>query len=214
MADKDRDKAVRRGGEAGEAAEQPAGQPSSEAARQMAGRQTIDPADLRDLSDEQLHTVLGYVFEDEWTRLEAADRLLIYRDCRGTGGEDPGVVDFRDYQTKIGRGNLQSYAEVMRARFAKVDARAATHQLLTDTRAGRAEVLTTDEDRIWLHEVHLKAYALPPFAVAVIYGNEDCPTRIDLFAKNDYREQPIASFTLTEDHRYQQQPGGSAVSRG
>lgn len=57
------------------------------------------------------------LFGHEWLALSKADRLLIIRDCT----EDDGVDDLAEYRANIGRGNLQSYADTMRVRFALAD---------------------------------------------------------------------------------------------
>lgn len=47
-------------------------------------------------------------------------------------------------------------------------------------RSGRQQLLNTPDDMQWLRDVHVKR--LPGrYKSAVIYGNEDCPTRIDLY---------------------------------
>lgn len=62
-----------------------------------------------------LREVLLNTFGREWLRLSHADQELIIRDCQ----EDGGVSDFAQYRKDIGMGHLESYARVMRVRFAK-----------------------------------------------------------------------------------------------
>ena len=52
-------------------------------------------------------------------------------------------------------------------------------------------LLQTSEDRRWLVETALKAdnlpegYKLPAFRSAIIEGNEDCPTKVWLYAERE-----------------------------
>jgi len=64
---------------------------------------------------QQIREQLAIVFGNEWCLLSSDDQALIVRDCT----EDGGVQDFAKYRSNIGTGNLQSYAKVMRVRFAK-----------------------------------------------------------------------------------------------
>ena len=47
----------------------------------------------------------------------------------------------------------------------------------------------------WLRDVHL-AETTPAFKSAIIYGNEDAPTKIELYAERmpRYDEQPITTI--------------------
>lgn len=49
--------------------------------------------------------------------------------------------------------------------------------------------LNTKQDLIWLRDVHLKNvfYLQLDFVSAILYGNEDCPDRVELFKKNHWR---------------------------
>lgn len=49
------------------------------------------------------------------------------------------------------------------------------------------------EDMLWLSQVH---NAPKGYACAILYGNEDSPTKIELFARNDYKCLPTV---LTPD---------------
>lgn len=69
-----------------------------------------------------LSASLATVFGDEWAALSASDRALILRDCaEDSDANDGRALDLAEYRRNIGPGNLQSYANVMRATFAKVD---------------------------------------------------------------------------------------------
>jgi len=65
------------------------------------------------MKSNDLRFALGYNFGQDWHDLSDADQALIVRDCT----EDGGVDDIPQYRRNIGRGNLQSYADVMRVRF-------------------------------------------------------------------------------------------------
>ena len=58
--------------------------------------------------------------------------------------------------------------------------------------------IETPEDRQWLLETHLRGHVVPPFNVAVIDGNEDCPYRISCYARNHYECIPRV-YTATAD---------------
>lgn len=45
----------------------------------------------------------------------------------------------------------------------------------------------TDDEKRWLKESHLPEVALDSYAVALLYGNEDSPRKVELYEKNDYR---------------------------
>jgi hypothetical protein len=65
---------------------------------------------------DDLSKALAIVFGREWLRLSHDDQGLIVRDCT----EEGGVTDLYQYRRNIGTGNLESYARVMRVRFAPV----------------------------------------------------------------------------------------------
>lgn len=64
----------------------------------------------------------------------------------------------------------------------------------------------TPDDCTWLLDTHLSAQyvedAVPPFASYILYGNEDCPDRLELFADADplYTDRPIAVFIYNPDN--------------
>lgn len=43
-------------------------------------------------------------------------------------------------------------------------------------------------DLLWLRDVHLKneTYLRLDFECAILYGNEDCPDKVELYVKNNY----------------------------
>lgn len=49
-------------------------------------------------------------------------------------------------------------------------------------------LLQSAEDLEWLRDVH-KVW-VDACAVAILYGNEDCPERVELFAKDHYTRRP------------------------
>ena len=63
------------------------------------------------------YSVLRAEFGDEFDQLTNTDAALIGRDYLD-GYDDPDETDFdsREYARRIGKGNLQSYADVMRVR--------------------------------------------------------------------------------------------------
>jgi hypothetical protein len=48
--------------------------------------------------------------------------------------------------------------------------------------------LETPEDMAWLAEVHTPLAALYPYAI--LHGNEDCPTMVELYARNHHKCKP------------------------
>jgi len=69
-------------------------------------------------------------------------------------------------------------------------------------------LLTRTEDKHdgiqWLFDTHLEPFRnLLPFnyfttdvVAAILHGNDDCPTRIELYRKNHHRAKPFAVFVL------------------
>lgn len=58
--------------------------------------------------------------------------------------------------------------------------------------------LDTPGDCQWLRETHLKHVAdLPDFGSAEVWGNEDCPDRVNLYSLQSpsIHDAPIRSFT-------------------
>lgn len=53
----------------------------------------------------------------------------------------------------------------------------------------------------WLSSTHLKALSPPAFKAFTLYGNEDCPARLDLFlsAKPEYNTKPVAVYRQNGD---------------
>lgn len=68
--------------------------------------------------EKSLRASLAMIFGQEWIALSPADRTLIVRDVTDDGTADHGL-DLAEYRRNIGPGNLQSYARVMRVRFAR-----------------------------------------------------------------------------------------------
>ena len=48
------------------------------------------------------------------------------------------------------------------------------------------------DNMTWLAEVHLPI-AAAGFVCAILYGNEDCPDRVELFARNHYKCKPVVA---------------------
>jgi hypothetical protein len=67
----------------------------------------------------------------------------------------------------------------------------------TSHRTGQSTYLDDLESLQWLEETHLKRSTVFPthYRCAILYGNEDCPNAIELYAKNDIRCNP-AVFVL------------------
>jgi len=55
------------------------------------------------------------------------------------------------------------------------------------------------EDMKWLADVHIKGADM--FACAIIYGNKDCPTRIELYKVDDYRCKPVVYEWIDEQYK-------------
>jgi len=60
-----------------------------------------------------LRTSLSIAFGKEWDALDRADRIRVYRDAADAYAEDD--CDPRCYRSRIGAGNLASYAACLRA---------------------------------------------------------------------------------------------------
>ena len=58
--------------------------------------------------------------------------------------------------------------------------------------------LGTKEDLAWLEEVHGIPYATA-FSGAILFGNEDAPSRVELYARDDYRCTPQVWVTNPQD---------------
>lgn len=52
----------------------------------------------------------------------------------------------------------------------------------------KATTLQTPEDLAWLHDVH--GIPTDGVAVAILYGNEDWPLKVETYAQDDYRCVP------------------------
>lgn len=62
------------------------------------------------------------------------------------------------------------------------------------------------EDLQWLKDTHLKGIELPDFKSFLLYGNEDCPDKLELHKLKmpAVYATPVASFFLQEDGSYKQ----------
>lgn len=58
--------------------------------------------------------------------------------------------------------------------------------------------LDTKEDFEWLQEVH--KISTRGFVVAVLHGNEDCPSKIELYEENDMECKPTV-YIYNSDHQ-------------
>lgn len=60
-------------------------------------------------------------------------------------------------------------------------------------RSGRYSALSTDEDMQWLRDVHLPGLDLRTYRSAILYGNEDYPTKIEVYASREptIDERPV-----------------------
>ena len=71
------------------------------------------------------------------------------------------------------------------------------------------QLLTEATDCQWLRETHLAKVAdLPEFHSFMIFGNEDCPERLELYAARMpfVSDAPVASYVLdfeTAEYRYE-----------
>ena len=63
---------------------------------------------------------------------------------------------------------------------------------------GREVLLNTPEDVLWLRQTHLKDVPTPMFKSAVMFGNEDCPTRLILY----HSSNPLIHFKPVAEYRY------------
>lgn len=50
-------------------------------------------------------------------------------------------------------------------------------------------VLDTREDLDWLTDVH--GVETKDAVIAVLHGNEDCPEKVEVYAHDDYRTEPV-----------------------
>ncbi len=62
-------------------------------------------------------------------------------------------------------------------------------------------VLETRDDLQWLEDVHHVPVA--GVAVAILYGNEDCPDKIETFANNHYQCVP-RTYRMDDNDGYQE----------
>lgn len=58
--------------------------------------------------------------------------------------------------------------------------------------------LNSREDIKWLKETHLPKNA-PKFKCAVLFGNEDCPSRVILMAGKHYKSKQVATYDLDKE---------------
>lgn len=49
----------------------------------------------------------------------------------------------------------------------------------------RENFISGREDMAWLRDVHLPKISIKKFKSAMIYGNEDCPTKVALYRSSD-----------------------------
>ena len=68
---------------------------------------------MRGLADAALENV----FNAEWIKLSSADAKLVRQDFLEASEENR--IGASEYSRRIGKGNLQSYADTMQARFRK-----------------------------------------------------------------------------------------------
>jgi hypothetical protein len=68
---------------------------------------------------------------------------------------------------------------------------------------GRETFLNSVEDMDWLFEVHLKDRGLTRsnFKSAILIGNEDCPSRVDLFLDKEPKvtDSVVVTVILNQD---------------
>jgi len=64
----------------------------------------------------------------------------------------------------------------------------------------KTEFLNTLEDIAWLQTTHLKMYAMT-FNSFIIYGNEDCPQKVEIFKRVNptINSKPLAVFVSDID---------------
>jgi hypothetical protein len=70
--------------------------------------------------------------------------------------------------------------------------------------------LNSSEDLQWLSETHLPSLRIDACAAVILHGNEDCPQRIEVYARNHYQCVPTV-FELVGDG-YQLVSQGEYVS--
>ena len=59
--------------------------------------------------------------------------------------------------------------------------------------------MNSPEDILWLLNTHLKDWLPPPFKSFILYGNEDAPERLDLYASQDpNHNDPYVKVDLKE----------------
>jgi hypothetical protein len=67
--------------------------------------------------------------------------------------------------------------------------------------------LNEEADVLWLRSTHVKHLdALPMFESFILFGNEDAPAKVELYAKRlpEYNDQPV--MTLAQDENGDLQP--------
>jgi nucleoside-diphosphate-sugar epimerase len=67
-----------------------------------------------------------------------------------------------------------------------------TLQYLAEARSGGTP-LESEEDLKWLHDVH--GVDVTGVKIAILYGNEDWPDKVETYAENDYRATPTVWVT-------------------
>ena len=60
----------------------------------------------------------------------------------------------------------------------------------------KTKFLSSTADLSWLKETHLKELS-PIYKYALLFGNEDCPEKIEVYKTNDVKETPV-TFIYTD----------------
>jgi len=65
----------------------------------------------------------------------------------------------------------------------------------------KSQFYNTIEDLRWILTTHLKDFPCLYFNSFIVYGNEDCPEKVELFKKlnPNYDAKPYATFVIGED---------------
>ena len=65
----------------------------------------------------------------------------------------------------------------------------------------KSQFYNTIEDLRWILTTHLKDFPRLCFNSFIVYGNEDCPEKVELFTKlnPNYNSKPCATFVINED---------------
>jgi len=70
------------------------------------------------------------------------------------------------------------------------------------------ELLNSLEDIAWLQTTHLKHHPNITFNAFLIYGNEDCPEKVELYRRQNptVNSKPFATFIADDDGNLQLSP--------